>query len=158
MKWVAAENLHLTIKFLDEVAMKEIPRVCDAVARAATSAKPFDLEIRGAGAFPTAARPKTIWLGAGGGEEQMAALFAALETLLANLGFRKEPRRFVPHLTLGRVRSGGPAVAPLGALLQKRADFFAGASRIERLAVFSSELTPQGPIYTPLSYAPLGGK
>ena len=64
----------------------------------------------------------------------------------------------MPHLTLGRVRSSGPAVAPLGELLQKRADFFAGASRIERLVVFSSELTPQGPIYTPLAHATLGGK
>ena len=158
VKWVDAENLHLTVKFLDEVAMKEIPRVCDAVARAAAIAAPFELEIRGAGAFPNAARPKTVWLGAGGGQEQMAALFAALETSLAKLGFRKEPRRFVPHLTLGRVRSGGPAVAALGELLQQRADFRAGESRIARLVVFSSELTPQGPLYSPLSYAPLGGK
>ena len=100
VKWVDAQNLHLTIKFLDEVAMKEIPRVCEAVARAAAGAAPFEMEIRGAGAFPNAARPKTVWLGAGGGEEQMAALFAALETSLAKLGFRKEARRFVPHLTL----------------------------------------------------------
>ena len=158
VKWVNAENLHLTIKFLDEVALKEIPRVCEAVAWAAAGAAPFELEIRGAGAFPTAARPKTVWLGVGGGEEQMAALFAALEISLAKLGFRKEPRRFVPHLTLGRVRSGGPGVAALGALLQQRADFRAGATRVERLVVFSSELTSQGPIYAPLAHAPLGGK
>ena len=54
VKWVAPENLHLTIKFLDEVALAEIPRVCDAVARAVAGVKPFELQVRGAGAFPTA--------------------------------------------------------------------------------------------------------
>ena len=45
----------------------------------------------------------------------MIALHGALEAL--KLGFRKEHRRFTPHLTLGRVRSSGPAVAALGELL-----------------------------------------
>ena len=57
------------MKFLDEVALNEIPQVCRGRPGAAT-VEPFDLEIRGAGAFPHPARPKTMWLGAGRGRRR----------------------------------------------------------------------------------------
>ena len=155
VKWVDPRNLHLTLKFLDEVAVAEIPRVCDAVGRAAAEVEPFDLEVRGAGAFPNAGRPKTVWLGAGGGQDSMIALHASVEAALGKLGFRKEHRRFEPHLTLGRVRSGGPAVADLGQLLRQQAEFDAGACHVDELVVFSSELTPAGPVYAAFGRAPL---
>jgi 2'-5' RNA ligase len=157
VKWVDPRNLHLTLKFLDEVAVAEIPRVCDAVQRGAARVEPFDLEVRGAGAFPNAGRPKTVWLGAGGGQEPMIALHGAVEAALGKLGFRKEHRRFEPHLTLGRVRSGGPAVASLGQLLCQQADFHAGACHVGEVVVFSSELTPAGPVYAALGRASLKG-
>ncbi len=157
VKWVDPRNLHLTLKFLDEVAVAEIPRVCDAVERAAAGVEPFDLEVRGAGAFPNAGRPKTVWLGARGGQEPMIALHASVEAALGKLGFRKEHRRFEPHLTLGRVRSGGPAVASLGGLLRQQAEFDAGVCHVGELVVFSSELTPAGPVYAALGRASLGG-
>jgi 2'-5' RNA ligase len=157
VKWVDAQNLHFTLKFLDEVPLAEIPRVCEAVGRAAATVAPFELEVRGAGAFPSAARPKTVWLGAGRGQEQMIALHGTLEKALKKLGFRQEHRRFTPHLTLGRVRSGGPAVAALGELLRQQADFSAGACHAGEVVVFSSQLTPEGPVYEALSRAKLGG-
>ena len=156
VKWVGAQNLHFTMKFLDEVPLTEIPQICAVVGRAAATVEPFELEVRGAGAFPSAARPKTVWLGAGRGQEQMIALHAALEKPLQKLGFRKEHRRFTPHLTLGRVRSSGPAVAALGELLRQQADFLAGACHAGEVVVFSSQLTSEGPVYEALSRARLG--
>ena len=158
VKWVEAKNLHFTMKFLDEVALNEIPRISAAVARAAATIEPFDLEVRGAGAFPHAARPKTVWLGAGVGAEAMIALHGALERALGKFGFRKEHRRFTPHLTLGRVRSSGPAVEALGDLLKSQADFSAGQCRAREVVMFSSDLTSEGPLYEALSRAKLGGK
>jgi 2'-5' RNA ligase len=157
VKWVDPENLHLTLKFLDEVAVAEIPRVCDALQRGADGVAPLDLELRGAGAFPNASRPKTVWLGARRGQQQMIALHAAVEAALSQLGFRKEHRRFEPHLTLGRVRSGGPAVAALGQLLCQQSDFQAGQCHVAEVVVFSSELTPAGPLYAALGRARLCG-
>jgi 2'-5' RNA ligase len=156
VKWVDTHNLHLTLKFLDEVPLAEIPAVCAAVEAAAAKVEPFDIEIHGAGAFPNAGRPRTVWLGAGKGVEAMATLHKHLEDALAKLGFRKEHRRFQAHLTIGRVRGGGPAIKPLGDLLWQYADFDAGQLAVDEVVVFSSQLERTGPIYEALGRAPLG--
>ena len=158
VKWVEAQNLHLTLKFLGDVPSGEIARVCEAVQQGAGEAEPFELEVRGAGAFPNARRPRTLWLGSGDGEEEMVALHGHLEGPLKKLGFRGEHRRFHPHLTIGRVRRGGPGVAQLGQLLQQHADFIAGRVQVSEVVVFSSQLDRTGPTYEPLSRAKLGGK
>ncbi len=73
VSWAKHHNLHLTLKFLDEVRWNEIGGVTQAVREAAQSAEPFDLEIRGAGAFPSAGKPRTLWLGTADGSEPLAA-------------------------------------------------------------------------------------
>ncbi len=157
VKWVETHNLHLTLKFLGDVPSREIARVCDAVQRGVAEVAPFELELRGAGAFPNANRPRTLWLGAGGGEQEMIALHGAVEKPLKKLGFRSEHRRFHPHLTIGRVRRSGPGVAELGQLLLQRAEFDAGRFRVDRVTVFSSQLDRSGPTYEALSRAKFGG-
>src|SRR5579862_5687884 len=82
VSWVKPHNLHLTMKFLDEVRWNAIAEVTAAVQRAVHGVEPFELELRGAGAFPSAGRPRTIWLGTGSGSEPLAALHAALEKAL----------------------------------------------------------------------------
>lgn len=156
VKWVEPHNLHLTLKFLDEVPLKDIPQVCNAVAAAATALPPFSLEITGAGAFPNADRPRTIWLGAGQGAAEMSQLHGRLEEALAELGFRKEHRRFQPHLTLGRVRRPGPALRKLSDLLWQHKDFNAGTLEVAEVVVFSSHLEYTGPVYQALGKATLG--
>ena len=158
VKWVAAHNLHLTLKFLGDVATQESPRVCDAVARGAAEVEPFELEVRGAGAFPNTRRPRTLWLGVGSGEQQMVALHDKVERPLEKLGFRPEHRRHQPHLTIGRIRRGGPGVTELGQLLQQHADYAAGRVKVSQVVVFSSQLGPGGPTYEALSRAKLGEK
>jgi 2'-5' RNA ligase len=147
VSWVKPQNLHLTIKFLDEVRWNAIAEVIEAVQQAAQKVAPFELEIGGAGAFPNFGRPRTLWLGTADGSEPLAALHAALETALKPLGFPKEHRRFAAHLTLGRVRDGGSGGRELAPLLKQHADFSAGRFPVHELVVFSSDLTPQGPIY-----------
>jgi RNA 2',3'-cyclic 3'-phosphodiesterase len=156
VKWVEPHNLHLTLKFLGEVHEREIVEVCRAVQRGAEQVEPFELEVRGAGAFPTSARPRTVWLGAGEGAEQMVTLHDRVETPLAELGYREEHRRFEPHLTIGRVRGGGSGIAELGKFLQQHAQFAAGLMTVGKVTVFSSTLTPAGPIYEVLGTGPLG--
>ena len=65
VKWVAPENLHWTLQFLGDVDELEIPALCSAVSTAVADLESFDVEARGAGAFPAADRPRTLWLGAG---------------------------------------------------------------------------------------------
>ncbi|MBN1590445.1 MAG: RNA 2',3'-cyclic phosphodiesterase [Pirellulales bacterium] len=156
VKWVAPENLHLTLKFLGDVALNETSRICDALARAASEVEPFEIEIAGAGAFPNVSRPKTIWLGSRGDDRPLVELHKHVEKRLQKLGFRKEARRFQAHLTLGRLRRPGPGVESLGELLKASADFEAGKTSVSQIFLFSSRLTSDGPIYAPLGRANLG--
>ena len=158
VKWVDPENMHLTLKFLGDVDPRQIHRVCAAVKRAVAGAAPFELQIRGAGAFPNVDRPGTVWLGAGQGAQQVADLAGRLEEALEKLGFRPEARRFHAHLTLGRVRRGGPGVGELGQLIAQAADYGAGTMKVRKVTVFSSRLGPQGPTYESLGHATLAGK
>ena len=156
VKWVEPNNMHLTLKFLGEVPSQEIPRICESVARGAAKVEPFEFEVYGAGAFPNTARPRTLWLGAGAGEEAMIDLHGHVEAALIKLGYRKEHRRFRPHLTIGRVRRGGPGLEQLGELLEEQADLEAGKITVSHVVVFSSELDRGGPIYQALGRAKLG--
>ena len=58
--------------------------------------EPFDLDVRGVGAFPTFSGRALIWLGGGEGEEQMAELANRLDDELFKVGFRKEAAVFRP--------------------------------------------------------------
>lgn len=154
--WVKPEAMHLTLKFLGEVDLLDIPAVCDAVTLAVSDLPPFEVEVQGAGAFPTAARPRTVWLGVRRGQEELVALHDAVERAISRLGFRQENRRFRPHLTLGRVR-GDRGLQELGEVVRQHADFVGGIASVDEVVVFSSELESGGPIHEPLAVAPLNG-
>jgi 2'-5' RNA ligase len=150
VKWVSPENMHLTLKFLGDVPREKTAAVCEAVADAVREVPAFEAECAGAGAFPTPARPRTIWLGVGRGAEQLARLHTLIDKKLARLGFPREGRKYRAHLTIGRVRGGGKGTDELGDLLRQQAGFVAGACEIGEVITFASELTPHGPVYTAL--------
>ncbi len=154
VKWVEPENLHWTLQFLGELDALEIPTVCSAVSTAVGELDCFDLEARGAGAFPAPDRPRTLWLGAGAGAQTMVALHGAIQRKLNRLGYRAERRRFVPHITLGRAGRNAPP-RPLMRELAGLAEFDAGSMLIDEVSVFASKLTPDGPQYEVLARAPL---
>jgi 2'-5' RNA ligase len=154
VKWVAPENLHWTLQFLGEVEQLEIHSVCTAVSTAALEVDSFDVEARGAGAFPAPDRPRTLWIGAGAGAQAMVALHDAIQRKLTRLGYRSEHRRFVPHITLGRVGRDSPP-RPLVRELAGLAEYEAGSMLVDEVTVFASKLTSDGPVYEVLARAPL---
>ena len=158
VKWVEPHNLHLTLKFIGEVHEREMGELLRAVVDGARRVQAFDLEVCGAGAFPNVARPRTVWLGAGEGRESMIELHDSIEAELANLGYREEHRRFQTHLTIGRVRGTGIGITALGELLQQHADDVVGRMTVQKATVFSSTLTPDGPLYEVVGTAALGKK
>lgn len=154
VKWVSPENLHWTLQFLGEVGELEIPAVCSAVSTAAAEVDAFELEARGAGAFPAPDRPRTLWIGAGAGAQAMVALHDAMQRKLNRLGYRAEHRRFVPHLTLGRAgRNSRPR--PLVRELAGLAEFDGGSMLVDEVTIFASKLSSEGPNYEVLAHAPL---
>src|SRR6478672_4108503 len=98
VKWVEPENLHVTLLFLGEVEDRTLPAVCRVVADVAARLPPFEISVEGAGCFPSARRPKTLWVGIGAGTQELVALHDALEPPLLDLGcYRREERQYTPH-------------------------------------------------------------
>lgn len=156
VKWVEPESFHITLKFLGEVSPEGIAAIGRAIQRGVCSLPPFECEYRGAGAFPSAERPRTVWLGTRAGTEEFVQLHDAIDEQLGQLGYRMEHRRFRPHVTLGRVRRSFLGLRALGQLIAEHADFEAGTARVSQVIVFSSRLTRQGPQYKQLASIPLG--
>ncbi len=155
VRWTAPEGIHLTLQFLGAVPEERVEAVRRAVTAAAAASRPLSLEVRGAGGFPSARRPRVVWAGLGGELDALAALAAELAGRLAPLGFPPEERPFSPHLTLGRARDGKGAPGLGGALA--RAAEEAAPWRADSLVLFRSHLSPQGACYEELHRAPLGG-
>jgi 2'-5' RNA ligase len=157
VKWVEPDNIHVTLLFLGEVEDRTVPAVCRVVAEVSAGLAPFEIAVEGAGCFPSARRPKTLWVGVGDGRQELVALHDALEPPLLDLGcYRREDRAYTPHLTLGRVK-GEAGGAELATALARRSGWQGGHVKVREVLVMSSELRAEGPTYTVLSRGQLGG-
>jgi len=148
--------MHLTLKFLGDTEHDEIDAVDRALRRAARPVSPTACRVQGVGSFPHLRRPRVIWAGVEPEDESLAALHGQIDAELAELGFRREKRRFHPHVTLGRVKSG-EAKRALVEEVEAREDVGVGGFRVEEFHLYESELTPGGARYTVLSTYGLGG-
>jgi RNA 2',3'-cyclic 3'-phosphodiesterase len=158
VKWASAESMHVTLLFLGDVDDRELHAVCKAVKEVASGEPPFPLRVSGVGAFPNARRPKIVWAGVTDGADELQRLYAALEAKMLELGcYRKEERGYTPHLTLGRVKGDADGFA-LAVELPKRMAWDGGRTAVDEVLVFSSELGRDGPVYTVIGRAALGGR
>src|SRR5512133_698429 len=156
VRWTGPESLHLTLQFLGAVPEERIAELDGAVRAAAAASRPLQLELRGAGGFPNARRPRVIWLGLAGDLAPLAALAEDLGRRLTPLGFPPEARAFTPHLTIGRARDGRGAPGLGGALAEASQGEGIGW-RAAELVLFESHLEPGGARHEALLRAPLGG-
>lgn len=103
VKWVDEDALHVTLKFLGEVATGDADAIGRALTDAVRTVKPFELGLGGLGAFPDGERPRVFWLGV---ERHPALELLAndVERALAPLGYESELKPFQPHVTLGRAK------------------------------------------------------
>ncbi len=156
LKWVETENLHLTLRFLGEISEEAVLKVQSSLPQAAMGQPPFTLSVEGLGMYPSPGQPQVIWLGVKG-SKPMVALHAQLETALARVGIEKEDRPFHPHLTLARVRqrTDRATAHQIGETLTQFKVGSLGAFQVDQIQLIESQLTPQGPVYTTRSTAPL---
>jgi RNA 2',3'-cyclic 3'-phosphodiesterase len=153
--WVATDNVHLTLKFLGQVDVARLGEVRDALDRAVSAARPFDLSVHGLGGFPTAARPRVIWAGVGDGVAPLADLAARVDAALERVGFEREARPFSPHLTLGRVREPRRDPRLEAAIVEGGGERF-GTLHVTRVSLMRSDLSPRGARYAVLASHELG--
>ena len=156
IKWVNAQNLHITLKFLGNTPEEAVPEISESLLSAVSPFRPFYIKISGTGVFPSRKSPRVIWIGVENGES-LPRLAADIDRSLSLLGYKKEEREFRPHLTLGRVRSRKGMVSIVNELDSLKEKEF-GIFTIDRIKLMRSELKPKGPEYTCLREAPFGEK
>ena len=156
VRWTKRAQLHVTLKFLGDVADEDLADVCELARQAAAEVEAFDFDVTGVTPGPPRGSMRMVWVDIVDPTGRMAELNTRLEEACAAMGFGRENRRFHPHLTLGRIK-GPRQLGELGRAVSAMAGRTFGTQPAERLIVYGSELRPQGPIYTPLAEVPLGG-
>ncbi len=156
VRWMRSDQIHLTLKFLGEVPDEKVPSVCQAAATVAGEYGPFELELRGTGCFPPGGQARIVWAGIIDPPQTLIDCQRACEQACAELGFKKENRKYVPHLTVGRVRDSR-ASREIRAAVECESQFSAGPFVAGELVLFQSILRPSGPTYHVVSRAGLGG-
>ena len=141
------------MKFLGEVGDADAANVCRVVADAAGLVEPLDFQVRGIQAVPARGNLSMFWAGVADPEGRMAAMFEVVEAALEELGFAREQREFRPHVTLGRVKYARDA-RPLREAAARMAEADFGCVAADEIVVYSSQLTPDGPIYAPMGRGP----
>ena len=154
INWVKNAQLHLTMKFLGHTPESTINDVIDHVEKITPNMNPFDLKIEETGCFPVPTRPRILWLGLKGNLDLLKSMVESIENVLEPLGFPKESRDILPHITLARIKypqKHTPNVDPFLKSSYDPIDF-----PVDRVQFFSSELLPTGAVYTILKTFPLG--
>lgn len=156
VRWDKADKIHLTLKFLGDTRLEDVPRIGEALVSATRDVKKFSFAPDGLGCFPNLKQPRVVWVGV----KDSAALIEMqnrIETHIVPLGFLKEDRAFSPHLTLGRVRreASRAEAASVGEAVRVRANQTFGVESVSRVILMKSDLQRGGSIYTQLFTADL---
>ncbi len=147
IRWVPPDSLHLTLKFLGEVAAEREEEIVGGIRRAVKGTKPFTLPIAGFGAFPSPVRPRVVWVGCEG-VPSLELLQHRVEQEMDRLGFPVEGRPFHPHLTLGRVKRGVKQQTLAGFAADLGPLEYAAEVLVESVDLMQSELMRDGARYT----------
>jgi 2'-5' RNA ligase len=159
-KWVAEENLHVTLRFLGTVTDPACAEVAEKVAIALAGVAPYRLCLDSVRAIPRPRSASLLWVAAEQGETQTAAVAEAIAEAVGFLDFEPEGRAFRPHVTLCRARK--PRRVRTDALdeierILARSEARAVTVSVREVTLFASTLTPRGPVYQELTVIPLGG-
>jgi len=139
-RWGSADAYHLTVRFIGAVEPGRVSRVGAALCAGVREVPRFDLVLRDAGAFPSPARPRVIWVGVER-SSGLSALREAVESALARSGFERESRPFSPHVTIARARDARRAPDLRDALREAR---LAATTPVRSIALVRSHLSPRG--------------
>lgn len=141
-RFVSLEILHLTLSFLGDVPKENIPKIVQALQSVLAAQKKVAIEFVGAGAFPDEQRINVVWVGV-----KDSVLVDLIKKVNQALSIETGHEEEVPHLTIARVKSGKNK-DEIQNVLQKFKDTNFGSFVAEKVVLYESELTKEGPMYT----------
>ena len=151
IRWTPMENLHVTLVFLGDTKEERIPEIVATAKEAAALRQPFELKIKGAGAFPDISHGRVLWLKVQA-KKDLVELQKELSTRSAGKGFALDEREWKPHLTVGRLRNKSNLSDVLSPVLNQNF----GKMQASEVVLYESKLEGHFPKYLPLETMPLG--
>lgn len=150
-KWVLKDNMHLTLKFLGDTPLDKVKKVKEAIQDCFREDNLINCNVAKVGVFPNDRFARVIWVGIEKGDIEIINLAKKIEKILSKLGFKKEKKDFKTHITICRPKQILDR-NHFQLILEKINNSFQPKEFvINKIIFFESRLTPQGPIYTPLS-------
>jgi 2'-5' RNA ligase len=150
-RWVEADNLHLTLRFIgavDEDRGYDLHHALSAIRAPA-----FELELAGFGTFG-GRHPHSLWVGATP-QPALDFLRDKVDSALVRAGLPPEPRRFSPHVTLARLGRDTPLYR-VQDFIAHNSPFRAGPAPVDAFTLFRSHLSHAGADYEAVAAYPLG--
>ncbi len=160
IRWVRPEAIHLTLRFLGDTGLEQVPELKRDLEGIGRDNQAFSIHVGGLGCFPNLRRPRVLWVGVQEETGALKRLQQGVEDMCRRLGFSPERRSFSPHLTLARVRQGGEAKVA-GAFersINSERDESLGQVLVEEVILFRSELKPDGAVYRQLASTRLNSR
>ena len=154
VRWSKPENLHLTLKFLGDIAEANVGDACRILQDIAAGHAAFEVEVVGSGAFPNLRRPRVVFAEVSDLTGTLPKLADALDREMTAVGVKREKRPFRSHLTLGRVKSPRGIEGLAAAITACSKDTF-GSQVVGEIVLIRSDLEPTGPIYSRLGVGTL---
>lgn len=149
VRWVPAQNLHITLKFLGDTREDLLHKIEKKLLEVSSSHMAFNAKLYSIGVFPSNRNPRVVWLDIPDADS-LIKLQVIIEESMVSLGFIKEIRPFYPHLTIGRIRSLRGRDSLLKAIeTLKDCDF--GNIEVNKVSLMKSEVKPSGAEYMPLA-------
>ena len=144
VRWIDPVQMHLTLAFFGDVADEIALALREKLSAIEFGA--FFLTIDGVGTFPAKGAPKIIWIGVGKAHPHLFQIYKRVHEAALTAGLEPELRPWHPHITIARCRDVAPQA--LRKFLQSNEDLDAGMIRVDAFYLYSSKLTPAGPIHT----------
>lgn len=145
IKWVETENIHLTLVFLGDIINQKNIDILKNLLTPFSNFRKFEISVSETGAFPDFNRPRVLWANIVKGKENIQEIYSLLKENLYKNGFIFEDK-FVPHITLGRIKE---KLSEKDIMSLKNFKFEDGITDvITSIDIMSSQLTSKGPIYS----------
>jgi len=152
-RWVAPQNIHLTLRFIGEVPEPQLADIAESLAQVCV--RSFELVLSGVGRFGNDRRGGALWVGVER-SEALQRLYAKIDRALVRTGLDPEGRKYTAHITLARLKS--PDRRRLGEFLAANSLFRHGPIPVDSFVLFSSAMGRGGSHYVVERVFPLDGK
>lgn len=146
IKWVDLHNMHITLRFFGDTPEDEVPKITEALQKAAAGIKPFNLTLEKTGIFGSRYDPRVIWFGIKE-NPTLINLHSNITKSLEEVEYFGDRQNFVPHLTIGRIKEIRDKQ-----FFQQIIDRFSDLKLLEQdvteFSLYKSDLKKEGPVHT----------